>query len=178
MIGKKIRFYRKQNGMSIKDLAEKVTVSNSYVSQVEMGKITPSVDNLRSFAKSLKIPVFVLLSETEDNKQLIRGNERQIIEFPKIDLKYEIISSDPNNQIGVMIGKLGVGQESSKEAQAHNGEECITILNGRMEIELGDTKYILEKDDSIYLSSLIPHRFVNISDKSCVFLLVVTPPRF
>lgn len=178
MIGEKIRFFRKQNGMSIKDLAEIVNVSKSYVSQVEKGKITPSVDNLRSFAKSLKIPVFVLLSETEDNKQLTRGKERQIIEFPKIDLKYEIISSHPNNQIGIMIGKLAVGQESSRKPQAHNGEECITIFEGKMEIELGETKFILEKDDSIYLSSLIPHRFVNIGDKSCIFLLVVTPPRF
>jgi len=178
MIGKRITYFRKKNGMSSKELAEKADVSASYVSQVEREKITPSVDVLRRFSKALKVPVFMLLAEDEEEKELTREKERNIIKFPNIDLTYEIVTSNPNNVVGVLIGRLGPGHSSSETPLFHEGEECILVQSGTLKVELAGKEYILNSGDALYMKSTFPHRFINLGEDVCVFQLIITPPSF
>ncbi len=98
--------------------------------------------------------------------------------MPKTGLFYEIISSNPDNKIGMMKGVIKPGAYSSKNLQTHKGEECVLVLNGELQIELSSEKYLLKKQDSLHFDSSIPHRFVNIGEKKCFFYLTLTPPKF
>ncbi len=178
MIGKRISYFRKKNQMSAKELAEKANVSASYVSQVEREKITPSVELLRRFSKALRVPVFMLLAEDDEEKELIRLEERNIIKFPNIDLTYEIVTSNSSNVVGVLIGRLGPGHFTSETPLYHEGEECILIQKGTLKVELAGKDYVLKEGDALYMKSSLPHRFINTGDEVCVFQLIITPPRF
>ena len=178
MIGDKIKLYKEQKGLSSKELAEKASISASYISRVQKGEITPSIDVLRRIAKALDIPVFHLLIKEGKYNSIKRKDDRKIIKMPKTDLTYEIISSNPNNKMGIMKGKMGVGAATAENLQEHSGEECILIISGKMKVELPSKEYILNSGDSLYLDSTINHRLINPGKNPCIFHLMLSPPRF
>lgn len=52
-IGFRIKIYRKKNKISLKDLAQKVGLSASFLSQVESEKTYPSLQSLKKIADAL-----------------------------------------------------------------------------------------------------------------------------
>lgn len=54
-IGKEVKRARKENGLTQKDLSKKISISRSYIADIEGGRYTPSVEILISLSKELKI---------------------------------------------------------------------------------------------------------------------------
>jgi transcriptional regulator with XRE-family HTH domain len=69
-LGLKIKTLRKQKRIEIKDLAVKVDISSSYMSNIESGLRNPSLKTLEKIAKALEIPANVLLSEEITGRNL------------------------------------------------------------------------------------------------------------
>ena len=61
----KIREYRKQRKLTIKELAAMTGMSISYISQVERGEIDPSLSSLRKIASVFQLPLYMLLDDEE-----------------------------------------------------------------------------------------------------------------
>lgn len=59
----KIREFRKNQKMTIKELAELSGMSISYISQIERGEIDPSLSSLRKIAAGLQVPMHMLLDD-------------------------------------------------------------------------------------------------------------------
>ena len=62
-IGLNILYYRKQQGLTQEQLAEKISYSKNHVQQVETAKAVPSVEILLDIADALGIPAAKLLEE-------------------------------------------------------------------------------------------------------------------
>lgn len=65
-IGRRIAFYRKRNFYTQASLAEKLNISESYVSQVECGKVKVSLFRLNQIAETLDINLALLVSDSSD----------------------------------------------------------------------------------------------------------------
>src|SRR5690349_10346525 len=63
-IGQRLRAVRESRGISIRELARRVAVSASLISQIETGKAQPSVGTLYSLTRALRISVDRLFSAT------------------------------------------------------------------------------------------------------------------
>ncbi|MBW1713912.1 MAG: cupin domain-containing protein, partial [Deltaproteobacteria bacterium] len=81
-------------------------------------------------------------------------------------------------RMGIHIGTLQKGGATSDIPLAHDGEECLIILDGWMKVEVGEETLELEPGDSLYFESSIPHRLSNERDQECKFYLIITPPKF
>ncbi|MGI6553308.1 MAG: cupin domain-containing protein [Clostridia bacterium] len=178
MLGDKIRAKRVEKNLSLKDLAEKVSLTASFLSQVERNLAEPSITSLRKIAEALEVPIFYFLLDDEHSSPVVRKNERKILKFPESHVVFELLSPDLNRQMEVMLARLEVGAVSCNEPLSHPGEECIFVLEGKMDIEIGEERYVLEEGDSIYYFAAIPHRITNIGKGELVFLSAITPPRF
>ncbi len=179
MIGEKIRSTREGRGVSARALADLAEVSASLISQIENGKVDPSLSTLRKIAIALDVPLFSLvLTEGEGPTRIIRKNERRPIVFPNAGLKYDIIHSDANKKMAIMIGTLSPDGATSETLLNHPGEECLVILHGTMRVELGDEEIELNEGDSLYFDSSVPHRLCNRESRPCGFYLIITPPKF
>lgn len=66
----KIREYRKQKQLTIKELAALTDMSISYISQIERGEIDPSLSALRKIAGVFQIPLYLLLDDMERSDNL------------------------------------------------------------------------------------------------------------
>lgn len=67
-IGDIIKKYRKEKGLTQKELAEKSNISRSYLADLENNRYNPSLDVLKSISNSLNIPSSVLLCESWDSE--------------------------------------------------------------------------------------------------------------
>lgn len=178
MLGEKIRKKRIEKNMSLKELAEKIDLTASFLSQVERELAEPSITSLRKIAEALDVPIFYFLLDDEQHSPVVRKNQRKVLRFPQSHLTYELLSPDLNRQMEVLIGRLDPGAASGEADSTHPGEECILVLEGKMDIKIGEETYTLEEGDSIYYFASIPHFLYNSGDKPLVFLSVITPPRF
>jgi transcriptional regulator with XRE-family HTH domain len=74
LIGEKLRAARQERKMSLRDLADKAEVSASMLSQIETGKVFPSVRSLYSIADALQVSVDYFFPDQEQNKVTILPN--------------------------------------------------------------------------------------------------------
>lgn len=64
-IGDNIRKYRKMKNLTQKELGDLVGISNTYLSDIEIGRTNPSIKTLKRIAKGLEISFVELLKDTE-----------------------------------------------------------------------------------------------------------------
>ncbi len=110
--------------------------------------------------------------------KVVKKDMRRSIILPKTNVRYEMITPDLNSKIQVIKMEAEAGTDSGNLKLQHEGEECLFVLSGCLETEIGDERFTLEKGDSLYFSSELPHRWTNIGDEKLSVLLVVTPPAY
>ena len=93
-IGEKLKKSRNDKGMSLRELATKVDLSASFLSQIEQGKASPSIENLKKIAHTLDVRVAYLIEDEEDDIRNIefetfrsRGSYSGIIRVYQKDAK-------------------------------------------------------------------------------------------
>lgn len=181
-IGEQIRRRRKEVGLSVRDLAEKTGFSPSYVSLLERDLVNPSVAAVKKVAACLGVPVGSLMDGPEHSHSgvggVVRRGRRKGIIYPGSDVRFELLAPDLNRKIEPLWLTAPVGADSGDYGYEHEGEECIVVVKGRIEIWVGDEKQELEAGDSIYFDSSIPHRWRNAGDDIAEAVWVITPPTF
>jgi len=178
-VAKRIRTLRNQKDLSLRKVADACSISASLLSQIETGRVDPSLNTLRKIAQALDVPLFQLVLEEQGKASgLVKKRQRRMVVFPMSGLQYEIIHSDLQKKMGIHIGTLAPGGMTSEEPLAHPGEECLIVLAGRMKVEMRGEAMELGPQDSLYFDSSIPHRLCNEKKTDCIFYLIITPPKF
>ncbi|MBU3114247.1 helix-turn-helix domain-containing protein [Clostridium lacusfryxellense] len=174
-IGNKIRNYRQQIDMNISKLAEETGLSCGFISQVENDKVSLSLESLKKISSTLNIPIKNFLEDQLFKPELVRKNFR-----PKLKLaqgpEIEVLSAAFGRQLQVLMVDLPSGYQAGNCTHTHDGEEFITVINGRVKITQGDFTSILEQGDSIHLDSSYPHLCQNFDDIPAKVLIALTPP--
>lgn len=185
LIGAKITSIRLSKKISAEELAERCGFTAKMVEQMESGKVIPSLGHLIKVARVLGVRLGTFL---DDSDQL----------GPVISRKNQYTSgtnfSTPNNEINSALhffplaGKksgrhvepffIEVTPDGSKQAQlsAHEGEEFIYVLSGKIEITYGKECYLLSEGDSIYYDSVVDHHLHAANGEPAKILTMVYAP--
>ncbi|MEM1302435.1 MAG: cupin domain-containing protein, partial [Pseudomonadota bacterium] len=67
---------------------------------------------------------------------------------------------------------------SGAEPYTHKGEEAGIVLQGELELQIGDQVFLLKSGDSFGFPSAIPHRYGNPGDVETIVIWAVTPPTY
>lgn len=184
-VGKALRQLRKAQGLTIKQVAEGCGCSISYISQIELDKVLPSIVSLKRIAKVLGVEVGDLFSPPPHlSNVVVKPDERISLTMPgwkaKIDL---LVRNGENNRMQAFLIDLEPGGNPGRYTHGgskftHPGEEFGFVLEGELELILGDTKYHLSKGDSFYFSSRTTHCTFNATNERTRLIRVVSPPNF
>ncbi|WMT81338.1 cupin domain-containing protein [Terrisporobacter mayombei] len=181
-IGKKIRELRKSKKFSIIDLSQESGLSTGLISQIERNMVVPSIKVMWKIANVLEVNIGYFFDEDDENieeKIVVRKNHRKSINTNDSTKSYELLMPNLNNKsIEFILITLSKETKINKELVSHKGEECGYIIEGKMKIILENKEYILEKGDSFYFDSKIPHVYENYGDEICVLVCAMTPPSF
>lgn len=178
MLGLMIKRQRLEKNLTLTELAARTGVSASFISQIERGVSEPSLSTLGKIASALGVSMFQFLPSERDDNPVVRRDERKRIAIPKSNVIYELLSSGSNKNMEMIQGRLLPGEVSSEEPLTHPCEECTLVLRGRLEVVLGERRYVLEEGDCIHFDSTIPHVLRNAGEEEVVFVSGSTPPVF
>jgi len=176
ILGEKFRRLRAAKGFSLEDLAKKTNLTRSFLSQIEKNKTSPSISSLIKIAEALGISVGDLFREEKDlNKSIIHQAERESFSIEKNKLKVELLT--PRRQekkFEPVLVRFGVG--GSTETISLSGAFFCLVLEGKLELSMGNETHILAKGDSLYMESAPEERWKNIGEDDVMAFVVATSP--
>ena len=180
-VGEKVKALREQKGLSLKELADLTGFSTALLSQMENHLVSPSLGTIIKLAKALEVRVGDFLGETEGEPfAIVRKDERKTIsrfaskEGVKYGYSYESLGFEKKNRhMEPFIVTLEPATVKASKTSVHDGEEFIFVLEGEMEVVLGNHTDVLYPGDSIYYDSNIPHRVQCHQDKVTKILAVL-----
>ena len=180
-IGSAIRRLRQRKGMTLETLATRTGVSKSYISKIERGLQSPPISTLSNIARALgtEITEFFRTEEQRPRLSLVRATERTRISGPDATFGYHydaIADRFPDKSVEVFHITLTPNPERHT-LFAHDGEEMIFVLQGRMLFLFGDERYVCEEGDCLYFDSSVEHRGECLGDEEARALVVIIPPR-
>jgi transcriptional regulator with XRE-family HTH domain len=177
-IGVKIKARRQSNKQTLKQLAEKVGCTSAYLSQIEHGKVSPSIASLKRIADALqaKISDFFLDSITDD--VVLRPDQRSLISLDMWNAKIWSLVTDPKDKRMHPFYTVIQPGGGSHGSYAHVGEEFGIVLKGQLEIELDGAIHRVNENESFYHTSSLPHKWTNPGKTETIVVWVISPPTF
>ena len=186
-VGDKIKRLRQEMQITAKDLAKSADISSSMLSLLEKGSTQGSVETLRKIAKVLNTTIASLFSDessaqynkSDESFLIVRKNSRKKISFSDPLYKCELLVPDLQGEVEVLLVELAP-HRITDEILPHTrgGEECNMVINGVIEVQVGDTSYTLYEGDTIRFNPSTPHKIENRSDKKASYVSIITPPSF
>lgn len=180
-IGARLQLVRKNKGLSQRELAKRVGVTNSTISLIEQNKVSPSVSSLKKVLDGIPISMadfFTLDIDTRPSDQPFYGVDEQP-DMGSNDIHYFLVGHHrPKRQMCVLREVMEPGSDTGSGMITHDGEEGGVILQGRVELTVDDQVRVLEAGEGYYFDCRKPHRFRNIGDCDAVIVSASTPPTF
>jgi transcriptional regulator with XRE-family HTH domain len=180
-IGSRLREERERARISQRELARRLGVSASLISQIESGQSKPSVSTLYAIVTELGVSldhVFQFhahetpsVSATSadadgDMRPVVHPAERHVVELDS-GVRWERLTSHELEEIDFLHVIYDVGGSSSGDDRLmrHPGREYGYVISGRLGVQLGFERHELEPGDSIAFDSTQPHRLWNLGDE-------------
>jgi len=151
-ISEKIKKFRKDKEISLKELSENSGVKEGLIKDIEDGEIIPLLAPLTKISRSLGIRLGTLLDDTIEEEPVIvrEGKAGKVIHFSGQE---DETSESHLNFYSLAAGKVDRHMEpfivqlnhtGKFKLSSHEGEEFIYVLEGEIEILYGKEKYHLK----------------------------------
>ncbi len=164
--------------MSLRQLGAVANLSASSLSQIERGTVSPTLSSLSGIARALKVPLFDFFVGSYGDSLVLKKDQHLRLELPGSNVNYELISRRGSATVAVMRARLEAGHSVYDEPQSHPQEECLFVLQGQIEVILGDEAILLNKYDAIHFDASTPHRFSAVGDSDAEYILCISPVVF
>jgi len=185
-MGDRMRLARRAHGLSLRELARRLGVSPSLISQVETGRARPSVNTLYAIASELAVSVDELLfsdarppgpeaarrARPSDAIRAMppnpvqRSTRRGMIRLAS-GVTWERLTTASISTADFLRVTYEVDGASSAEdeLQRHSGLEFGYVMSGTLSATIGFDQHVLRPGDSIAFDSMVPHRLANVGDE-------------
>ncbi len=176
-IGERLREERTKAGMSQRELARRLGLSASMISQMESGLSKPSVGTLYAIVTELDLSLDRVIrgEDYEDTSRnhsgrdpvesLVRPPDRQVIDLDS-GVRWEELTATSEDGVDFLhaIYEVGGASTPDESLMRHHGREYGYIMSGTLGIKIGFQEYELNAGDSIAFDSTRPHRLYNKGD--------------
>jgi transcriptional regulator with XRE-family HTH domain len=162
-IGARVRALRQARGLGLRELARRVGITPSMLSQIERSGVNPSVGTLFRLAESLATSTdyFFLGSQREPaTGPVVTHGERARLELSG-GILWERLTPTDEHDFEFMQTTYPPGAVSAPEPMRHPGRDYGVLLEGSLEVTVGFTTYRLRPGDSIAFDASLPHRLSN-----------------
>jgi transcriptional regulator with XRE-family HTH domain len=172
-IGEQVRAQRIAAGLSQAELARRIGVSPSALSQVERGRHGLSGETLTRLWATLGIPFGPTGSPTSPPYQLARRGAHQPL-APGAGMQGETVLQEPSGLAMHVLtfDAAGSGRRPFETKQP----ELLLVLDGALELQLGQTTHILQQGDAILLTTQPVTGWRNLADAPARVLWLLLPP--
>jgi transcriptional regulator with XRE-family HTH domain len=171
-VGERLRAIRRLRRATLKTVADRADLSESFLSQVERGRANASVGSLKKIAAALGVNVADLFEPngSTTRPRVLRRETRPNLAFGSLGRKF-MLTPRPLEHLQVMVGELDAGGSTGDEPYTHGDEGVVSL-------QLGSEIFELSTGDSIDYRSSTPHRLVNIGGDPAEVMWIISPPSY
>jgi len=183
-VGSRLRTEREHLGISLRELARRVGVSPSLVSQIELDRVNPSVSTLYALVTELGMTMSDVFGDSPgepvvrqlraDDGLAERPETRRVINLAS-GVRWERLTPHSDREVEFLYVTYPVGAASCPEDAlvTHGGKEYGYVSSGTLGVRVGFEEYQLGPGGSIAFDSSSPHRLWAIGDEPVHAIWVV-----
>jgi len=186
--GERIAEIRKTYSISREDLSERAGVSADLIARIEDDGHIPDLAPLIKISRGLGVRLGTLLDDNEKLGPVIcKAGEAEASSRFKTGLPE---GETDNGHHGMSFNALAADKsgrhmepfivsiepDAKQDKSAHEGEEFIYVMEGKLTLDYGMDKSILNTGDSVYYDSIVPHRLYSADSKPVRILAVIYTP--
>lgn len=199
-IGPNTAYFRRLRGMKASELARRIGVSASLISQIERGHAKPSVGTLVLIAGALDLPLDTIVdardpaaavparpapvakpappaSPAAGGRYVVRKGGRATITVSN-GVQWERLAPEGfSEDVYFAVFSFAAGAQSNSEMYTHPGADLLVVTQGQLTAYVAFDRFVLDKGDSIAFPSTIPHRYANESSEEARAVSVVLSGR-
>jgi len=179
-IGAVMRELRRQQMLTISDVAAQARISRGMLSKIENGQVSTSLDTLAKLASALGISLGRLFANYDvpgGGAQLVKAGEgMQVVRRgTKRGHTYHLLAYDkgPKKMFEPFLVTMDDASEVFPSFE-HPGTEFIYVLEGRIEYRHGQQTYLLDPGDSLTFRGEVPHGPERLIETPIQLLSVIT----
>lgn len=176
-IGERLRGLREVLEIPAEEVAELCHISLDHYYRIEAGEADPSVYRLMKISKKYGISLNVLLfgEEARMTDYFVSRKDNGMKVGNTNYYEYESLAYGfQNRRVEPFLVKLSPMPEGKSHTVNHyKGQELDYVLEGTLELTIGEKVITLGPGDSIYYDSSVDHRMQSLYGESCTFLCIV-----
>ena len=170
-LGERIREMRTRQKMDLETLAHQTGYSVDYLERVEEGKASPAVGTLIQISRALAVDSASLLAE-DRKKERRRSYRKRTRAYSYKNL----VPGAEDKHLWAYLITLEPKKAHEKVEYKHEGEEFVYVLDGRVQVQVGEETHTLTKGKSLHFDSSREHLLKNLSSKESKLLVIVYVP--
>jgi transcriptional regulator with XRE-family HTH domain len=164
VIGSNVRKKRHERHWSLDELAESSGVSKATLSQIESGRVNPTVATLWKIAQSLETELSMLIRSEEETVRTFAVTREG--DLPRLTgtsgVKIKVLSPITlAGELEFYFLTLEPGAVLASEAHEPNSHELLTVISGSLDVEAGRNAIRLNGGDVLNYQCDISHRISN-----------------
>jgi DNA-binding XRE family transcriptional regulator/mannose-6-phosphate isomerase-like protein (cupin superfamily) len=199
-LGPRLRRVREDRGLSVRELARRISCSPSLISQIERGLSAPSVGMLYALATELRTSLDFLFGVAPGGDSMLatahgdghvrpeearaggpaghgvvqRAGHRRTIDLAS-GVRWERLTPGADDRVDFLevIYEPSGHSTDTRRPLRHDGQEYGLIISGTLAATVGFDTFALGPGDSIAFDSSVPHQYWNATDRDVHAIWVV-----
>lgn len=177
-LGDRIKALRVERELQQRQLAEKAGLTPSMVSQIESGRLTPSLHTLGKVAGALGVPIAALFDgQPMGSIHVTRKKDYPVVSFDGAAERWSVLGAGLfQGKIRAVVSTLEAktrGMTSDKVVIKPGQMKLFYVLDGKVALHYGGDRHVLETGDSALLDGGIPHGWENLGTRKAQALWVI-----
>lgn len=174
-VGARVRALRRERGLTIEQVAAASGLTKGFISQLERDRTQPSLSSIARICDALGVRLSHIF-ERDPAPALVRRDERPVVDthFPSNNF---LLSSREERRLQAIESVVAPGAGAGEELYSLPGDvEFVYVLEGTLELRVGDETHTLAEGDAITYELSKPHTWRNASDSEQLRVLWVAVP--
>ena len=183
-IGREVRAYRHQQGITVAELAKQTKLSIGMLSKIENGNTSPSLSTLQTLSNALGVPLTSFFRRFEEARTAIHTKAGKGVEMERAGTRaghqYNLLGHLGSNASGVVVEPylITLTEESDVfPTFQHDGVEMLYMLEGEVQYRHGDNVYQLLPGDTLFFDADAPHGPETLVSLPARYLSIISYPQ-
>ena len=189
-LGERIKFLRQRKGMGLVELGRYTGLSASFLSQLETGRVVPTLRNLARIAMVFSRDLsYFFEPEQPELFRIVRAEDRQRLPQTGVDdpgYFYESLGmvpmapstapGTPSSRIAPYVAEfLPATDTRTPRAHSHEGAEFLYVLSGNLKLTHAGKEDTFQAGDAVYFAASATHSYERLGDETCTALIITMP---
>lgn len=175
-VGHRLRELRVAKNLSIRTLATHAGFSASFISQVERGQASPSIDSLERIANALGVTLGdIFVTKIDPCPAVVGARERPSLSSSWSRARVEALGPVAAGQkLASIMVTFDPGGRSGTRLQRHPHDEFVIVFEGQILLKLRETEHYLERGDAVTIPAGLEHGWSNVSLEPAQVVMVTS----